>query len=489
MIPFVLQHFQGRDQLGSCDLGFDDLVHVTLLAGDVGIGEFFAEFIHLFHTQLFFVLRPVHLTLVHDLHRPLRPHHGDFCRRVRIIDIGPDVFGGHDAVGAAVGFACDQCDFRDRGFGESVQKLGAMADDTAVFLGHAGKKTRHIFQRDQRDVEGIAEPDKPGPFIRGVDIQHAGQMIGLIGHNPDRLSPQPSEPDHDVFGIVLLNFEKVVIIHDLCYDLTDIVGLVRVIGHYQIQVFIDTLGGIGGLLFRGILHIIIRDKRKQFPYHGQRLFFIFRCKMGNSANGVMGLGASQLFHRNILVCHGFDDIRAGDEHVARSFCHDDEIRHGRRVHRPSGTRADDRGYLRDDSRSQHIPQEDVRIPAQAFHTFLNPGSSRIIEPDHRRPDLHGQVHDLDDLGGIGGTQGPAEHGEILCEYVNRPAFYGSVPRDNTVPVNPFFLHAEIMTVVDHEFVRLLEGPIVQQEIDPFPGREFAGLVLAFYSLFSPTELG
>ena len=50
-----------------------------------------------------------------------------------------------------------------------------MPDDAEVFLIHAGKKSRDIFERDDRDVETIAEPDEPCRLHRSVNIQDAGE--------------------------------------------------------------------------------------------------------------------------------------------------------------------------------------------------------------------------------------------------------------------------------------------------------------------------
>lgn len=39
-------------------------------------------------------------------------------------------------------------------------------------------------------------------------------------------------------------------------------------------------------------------------------------------------------------------------------------------------------------------QEYICISSQRFHSFLDPSSSRVIQPDYRSPDRHGLVHDL-----------------------------------------------------------------------------------------------
>ena len=72
------------------------------------------------------------------------------------------------------------------GFGIGIKHLGAVPDDAAPFLFGAGQVTGNIHQIDDRDIEGVAEPDKAGGFVAGVDIQTAGFRHRLVGDNTDR---------------------------------------------------------------------------------------------------------------------------------------------------------------------------------------------------------------------------------------------------------------------------------------------------------------
>ena len=84
------------------------------------------------------------------------------------------MFGGHDAVGASVGFAGDYRDFGDGGFGEGVEELGSVLDDSSVFLGGAGEEAGNVFEGDQGNVEAVAEADEAGSFNGGIDVQRSG---------------------------------------------------------------------------------------------------------------------------------------------------------------------------------------------------------------------------------------------------------------------------------------------------------------------------
>ncbi len=81
----------------------------------------------------------VELFAIHDVDRPLRPHHRDIGRRPGQRQVGAQVLAAHRHVGPADGFACYQRDLGDRRLDVGVQDFGPMANDAAVFLGHAGR--------------------------------------------------------------------------------------------------------------------------------------------------------------------------------------------------------------------------------------------------------------------------------------------------------------------------------------------------------------
>ena len=67
------------------------------------------------------------------------------------------MFGRHDTVGAAIGFAGDDRDLRNRGFRIGVEQLGAVADNAAELLGRAGQEAGHVDKGDDRNVEAVAD--------------------------------------------------------------------------------------------------------------------------------------------------------------------------------------------------------------------------------------------------------------------------------------------------------------------------------------------
>jgi hypothetical protein len=50
---------------------------------------------------------------------------------------------------------------------------------------NAGQEAGNVFKGHQRNVEAVAEADEARSLDRRVDIQHAGEEIGLVGYDAD----------------------------------------------------------------------------------------------------------------------------------------------------------------------------------------------------------------------------------------------------------------------------------------------------------------
>ena len=201
--------------------------------------------------------------------------------------------------------------------------------------------------------------------------------------------------------------------------------------------------------------------------------------MRDAARLVVRLGAAELLFRHFLVRHRPQHVRAGHEHVARVLDHDVEVGNRRRVDGAAGAGPHNRRDLRDDARGERVSQEDVGVAAEREHAFLDARAPRVVQPDDRRAHLHRQIHDLDDLGGVGLRQRTAEDGEVLGKGVDRAALDPSRAGDNAVAGNDLLVHAEVEAAVGDEFVDFVEAPGIEEEIDPLTRRELSGVVLPF----------
>ncbi|GHV53581.1 hypothetical protein FACS1894181_17430 [Bacteroidia bacterium] len=62
-----------------------------------------------------------------------------------------------------------------------------MGNNALVLLGCAGQEPGHIHQGYEGNIEGVAETHKTGRLARGIDAEHACQVLGLVGNNTDTL--------------------------------------------------------------------------------------------------------------------------------------------------------------------------------------------------------------------------------------------------------------------------------------------------------------
>ena len=142
-----------------------------------------------------------------------------------------------------------------------------------------------------------------------------------------------------------------------------------------------------------------------------------------------------------------------------------------------------------DARGQRVAQEDVRVAAEREHALLDARAARIVQPDDGRAHLHGQVHHLDDLRGVGLRERPAEHREVLREGVDRPAVDPAVAGHDAVARHDLVRHAEIAAPVRDQLVDFLERAGVEQQIDALARRQLAGVVMTAKTLLAAAKLG
>src|SRR6266478_5194316 len=236
-VALGFQGAEGGDNSGAGGGGLDYGVDVAALGGYEGVGETVAKFFDFFTAHRFALgfRNFFQLTLVDDVDGAFGAHDRDFRGGPREIGVGADVLGSHDAIGATVGFAGDDSDFGDGGFGEGEEQLGAVLDDAAEFLLRAGEEAGDVLEGDERDVESVAEAHEARAFYGGVDVEHAGKKGGLIGDDADRAAIQSRKTHDDIFGEMFVNFEEVRIVHDGVDGVFDVVGLLRIVGDERIK--------------------------------------------------------------------------------------------------------------------------------------------------------------------------------------------------------------------------------------------------------------
>ncbi len=150
----------------------------------------------------------VQLLAEDDLDGTLGSHDGDFRTGPGDVDVAAQVLGRHHVVGSAISLARDQRDLGHRRFGIGVQQLGAVLDDAAVFLRRSRHEAGHVDERQNGNVERVAETNEARRLDRRLDVQAAGQHQRLIGDDADRIPFHASETDDDVLGMLRLQSRR-----------------------------------------------------------------------------------------------------------------------------------------------------------------------------------------------------------------------------------------------------------------------------------------
>ena len=223
------------DEHGPRPARLDHLVDVAALRRAVGIRKPFPVVLDQLLAARLRIVRVLELLAEDDVHRAVRAHHRDLCRRPREVEVRTDVLGAHDVVRAAVRLARDHRQLRHRRLRERVQQLRAVANDPAPLLLRTGEKSRHVDERDERNVERVAEPDEARGLHRRVDVQDAGKRARLVPDDPDRMAAQTREAAHDVLRPELVHLEKVAVVDDTRHDVVHVVRLVRIVGDERVE--------------------------------------------------------------------------------------------------------------------------------------------------------------------------------------------------------------------------------------------------------------
>ena len=113
-----------------------------------------------------------------------------------------------------------------------------MADNAFVFLVRARQEARYVDKGDDRDIEGIAEADKAGCFVRRIDIEAASQEFRLVGNDPYGLAVETGKAGDHVEGIVFKNLIDIAVIDAGTQDVEHVVCSRIAVRHDGIEAFV-----------------------------------------------------------------------------------------------------------------------------------------------------------------------------------------------------------------------------------------------------------
>src|SRR5512143_2757131 len=81
----------------------------------------------------------------------------------------------------------------------------------------------NVDERQERDVQGVAEPDEARALDRRADVETTRENGGLVGRDPDGPPVHPGEADDDVPRVMLLDLVEVSVVDDLPDHLPNVV--------------------------------------------------------------------------------------------------------------------------------------------------------------------------------------------------------------------------------------------------------------------------
>src|SRR5262249_45777876 len=185
LIALVLQQGKSTDQLRPGLGRLDYFINKTTFGGDRKIGKLFLQLFDLGSSRRCLVSRFSDLAPIQYIDCSLSSHHRNLCRWPGKIYIGANVLRPHYAVRAAISFSRNHSNLGHCRLGKCVEEFRAVFDDATVFLRNAGQKAGHVFERDERNIEAVAETNKARAFDRAVDIENSGQKSRLVGYDAD----------------------------------------------------------------------------------------------------------------------------------------------------------------------------------------------------------------------------------------------------------------------------------------------------------------
>ena len=234
----------------------------------------------------------------------------------------------------------------------------------------------------------------------------------------------------------------------------------------------------GGVDSTRLVEVVGGQVRQQRLHVLDRVLLVGGEVVRVAALGVVGAGAAELLEPDVLAGHRLDDVRPGDEHVARLVDHHGEVGDRGGVDRAAGARAHDERDLRDHAAGPDVAEEDLAVEAQRDDALLDARAAGVVDADDRAADLHGEVHHLDDLLAEDLAERAAEDREVLREDADLAAVDRAVAGDDSVAVRAVVLLAEVGRPVPGQLVELHKRVRVEQQVDAFArGLLAAGVLL------------
>lgn len=93
-----------------------------------------------------------------------------------------------------------------------------MADNAAALLGETRHKSGNVHEVHNRNVKFVAGADKARSLVRGVDVEAAGLVGGLVSNYARHYSLESGKADYYIAGEGALYFKKFAVIDNPVYN-------------------------------------------------------------------------------------------------------------------------------------------------------------------------------------------------------------------------------------------------------------------------------
>lgn len=231
LLPFSTEHIKRPHDLTPRIGRVDYIVHVPVSRGNEGIHHLVLELLNLPLPRGVGIVGIVDFAPKDNAGGSLGTHDRDLGHRPGEDSVVSEALSCHRNIRATVRFPHYQRDLGNGRLRDRVQYLGAVADNSAMFLIDSRQKTRYIRERDNRDIECVAEPDKPRRLIARVDIERRGEYRRLVGKYSNGSSGETRKPHDHVPCVVLMHLEEGIDVEDRCDYLAYVVGASLLVGH------------------------------------------------------------------------------------------------------------------------------------------------------------------------------------------------------------------------------------------------------------------
>ena len=341
-----------------------------------------------------------------------------------------------------------------------------MADDAATFDVGADHEAGHVGEKQQRNVERVAQPDKARGFIRRVVEQHATLLHRLVRKNSNSLPVKASETCEQLLGEELLDLEPAAFVDDGFDELPHVVATVR-FSWYQVA---GRLRQSSRGFCVGGRRLFARPQRHVFEVGAtelDRLLVICDQRVPTTALRAVHAGATELLEAHLLADDDLDHARRSEVHRSVALDHHDDVAEGGYVGAPCGGRPEEQADLRHLAGQLHLVEEDAsRVTPAGEHVDLvsDPRAGGVDEVEEGHADAGGGFLDAHDLfHGAGAPAAGLDRG-VVGHDGDLPAFDRAQPGDHSVRRQFFGQHVGEEPIFD-------EGALVQQQVEALARRE------------------